>query len=474
MTRSPAIIDYEPARRSQRPRRDRTRRERLGWGVATAALMALTLRAAVSATPPRNDDLAFVRTLGDVTGLLERGYVREVDPETLRRAAVAGMLNLATDPHTVYVPPAEAEGFDDQLGGQYKGIGVTIVAARDGEAGFDPGDPAAASGGIRVLRPLPGSPAAAAGLLTGDVIVGVDGQDVRPLPLPDIQALILGPAGTEVELSIERPTGVPGGEPAAFDVAVGRAAVQSPVLAGIANGPDGEPRFVIEARDLPEPPAGVGSGELPRVAYVRLATFVPGAADRVASVLAGSGDLDGLILDLRSNPGGLLTEAAKLADLFLDGGVIVWSEGANAPRNVARAGDDAGDRLTRGLPVAVLLDRASASASEVFAGALQDHGRATVVGERSFGKGSVQDVIDLADGGRLKMTTAYYHLPGGRVVQREAGDETWGIDPDVPAPPTEADAAPAVLDSIRGGGPAIPSQVWRAYAVLLAELAAER
>ena len=431
-------------------------RERLVWLAVVAAVAALALR--VGSAPPRDDDLAFVRTLLEVKGHLADEYVRDVDEASLGRAAIDGMLRLATDPFTAYVPPEEESAFDDAVEGRFVGVGVVVRPANEDQSADD-----AESGGLVVVRPIPDSPAAAAGLLAGDVIVSADGVDVRPLPQGEVIDRIKGPAGTTVGLGVERPGRA---EPLSFDVE--RAAVRPSPIEGFGREPDGSPIFLVP----PPPDAGLPTGELPRIGYVRLPQFVPGGAEATAKVIAdlkADGGLDGLILDLRFNPGGLLGEAVQLADLFLDDGVIVWSEGEHSPRSEVEAAAQEADLLD--LPLVVLIDRASASASEVFAGALSDHRRAIVVGERSYGKGSVQDVIDLRGGGRgkLKLTTAYYHLPGGRVVQRKPGDETWGIDPDVPAPIDVENAAPPPSPD----APPLVGQVWRAYETLVAQLAAE-
>lgn len=457
---APERLEYEPRAVPADDVARQRRWERVAWGVAVAALAILALRTGGS-TAPRDEDLAFVSTLVEIKQRLKHDYVRELDDKMLQQAAVDGMLALATDPYTQYIPPIDTAEFENQIAGRFDGIGVEIEPANRDKPGFTLESP---SGGLVIVRPIPDSPAIRAGLLAGDLIAEVDGTDVRPLPSNQVIELIKGPTGTTVELGIERP--VADGETQRLNFTVERAAVQSPILEGFGRKPDGSPIFLVP------PPAelqGFGTGELPRVAYLRLTQFTQGSADAVAGVLSrlrAQEGLDGVILDLRYNPGGYLPEAVKLVDLFLDGGIITWSEGANAPRQElwAKPAAPFGD-----VPLVVMLNGNSASASEVTAGALADHGRATIVGERSYGKGSVQSILELDGDGRLKMTTAYYHLPSGRVVQREPEDVTWGIEPDVAAPidPQNPDAVGP------REGPPFPDQVWRAYEVLIADLAAD-
>lgn len=421
---------------------------------------------------PRDEDLAFVRTLLNIKGHLREEYVRDIDDATLRKAAIDGMLGLATDRHTEYVPPVDTKAFEDGLAGRFDGVGVIVEAANVDDPEFSSDE--SASGGLVIVYPIPGSPAAQAGLVTGDRIVGVDGVEVLDAPQDAVIKRITGPTGTRVDLAIERMVPETGAT-TSFDVSVTRAAVEAPVLEGASRQPDGSPVFMLTPNDLP---AGMATGELPRIAYIRLTQFTPNSADAILTTLRRlgeeGGELDGFILDLRNNPGGLLDESIKLLDLFIDEGVLTWSEGEHSPRRTWNASPEVAGVLGgagRELPLVVLVDRTSASASEVTAGALSNHGRATIVGERSYGKGSVQDIITLDDTGRLKMTTAYYHLPNGRIVDRQpgsAGGGVWGIDPDVPALVDFSD--PATIGN-RGGLP-IPGPVWRAYEVLLAQLAA--
>ncbi len=406
-------------------------------------------------TPSEAD---FVRTLLEVKGRVEGQYVRELDPEIMRLAAVEGMLRLTTDPNTVYVPPERAEQFADRLDGVFVGIGVNIEAVdRDVVAA----SPDAPSDGILVTRVLPGSPALASGVQVDDILVSADGVDLRPLNLREAQQLITGPAGTTVDVGIAR-----GDE--AVSLTIERARVISPIIEGIARAQDGSPRFVIEPQDLPVD-LTVGSGELPRVVFVRLTDFAPEATQRLLNAIANVSDPEAFILDLRQNPGGQLRQAVELASLFLpEGALVTFEDGRSSARTLHRVAarpDDAPWLKT--VPLVVLVDGNSASASEVVSGALSHHGRATLVGTSTFGKGSVQDIMGVGGGrlGTLKLTTAYYHLPDGRIVDRSADGVSAGVLVDVDVPLDEASSFRPSPD-----GPMWPTQVWAAYEVLLANL----
>lgn len=325
------------------------------------------------------DDL---RTFTDVFNQVRRNYVEPVDDRELLEAAIKGMLE-SLDPHSAYLPGAAYEDLENSSRGRYVGLGID-VRPEDGR--------------IVVRQLITPSPAASAGIEPGDIITSVDGTPVRGRPLRESIDAISGPEGTTVRLTVMRP----GGEERALELT--RAFVKVPALDfRLFDQRFGYFRIVYFHRES--------------------ATDLKAALDSVA---ADGIELDGLILDVRSNPGGVLEPAIEIADGFLDEGTIVTTRGRNADMQLAFSAS-AGQWLP-GRPVVVLVDRGTASAAEVFAGALQDHGRAVIVGERTFGKGSVQSVLALRNGAGLKLTTARYYTPSGRSIQAE------GIEPDLNVP----------------------------------------
>ncbi len=398
---------------------------RLAWGLFVGAIALLALHGGTSSAP-RDDDLDFVRTLLQVKQIVGERYVEEVEPELLRRAAVQGMLAFATDPYTVYVPPAQQRQFQNALEGRFEGIGVLIESVARADETFDPATDG--SRGLRVISVFDNGPAEQAGVRVGDVIVSVDGDSILGTSQAEAIKKILGPVGTEVELTLER------GDDSLI-VTARRDEVRSPPIEGHRVDERGTPVFLLD------PPADVELDEQnqrPQIAYVRLRDFTPQSGEMIATLVGDlvADGLDGMILDLRGNPGGGLGEAAEIADLFLDEGTIVWWEGAHSPRNV-RTATPGSIRTETGkpLPLAVLIDGQSASASEILAGALGDHDRATLVGTRSYGKGSVQSVLDLGEGSQMKITTDYFHLPNGRLIQKKPDATVWGVDPDIVVEP---------------------------------------
>ena len=363
------------------------------------------------AAAPADDREELLRLMREFAGAfeqIERNYATEVDREDLIEAAIDGMV-ARLDPYSTYLDDEEVEDFGRAVDGEFTGVGVQILPNPD-------------SGRLTVLAPIPGSPAAEAGLRAGDVIARVDGEDVTGLDPSAVTGKIKGEAGEPVTLGLLRPDSATPDE--IEDVTVVRAAVRAPSVVGDRRGADGEWDYLLP-------------GE-PKVGLLRVSRFGPGTAREIRKALAtltGRG-AEGVILDLRGNPGGLLNQAVAVADLFLKDGRIVSTAGRNVPGQQFDAipGGPAED-----LAVAVLIDRYSASASEIVAAALQDAGRAAVVGERTFGKGSVQSVIDLG-GGRtaLKLTIAAYKRPSGANIQRpgpmaikELGDGgEWGVMPD--------------------------------------------
>ena len=328
-----------------------------------------------------------IRRFAEVFRTVQEGYVDPIDDRTLMQSAVRALL-ADLDPHSAYLPATDASALAEDVQGMYDGIGVEVEVRPDRS--------------LKVIGAIDGGPAHKAGLRTGDVIVAIDGRPVGANRDGDPSRALRGTAGTSVRLSLLRP-----GEALPRDVVLVR---QSIALSSVSGR-------------LLEPGYG----------YVRISYFEGDTADELKRQLealrrASGGPLAGLVIDLRNNPGGLLTTAVEVADLFLDGGPIVSTRGRTATANAlyrASAGD-----VLQGAPIAVLLDVGTASSAEVVAGALRDQRRALLLGARSFGKGSVQTVVDLGNGDALKLTTARYYTPSGRSIQAT------GILPDVTLPGT--------------------------------------
>jgi carboxyl-terminal processing protease len=328
------------------------------------------------------DDL---RTFTDVFSQVRRNYVEEVDDKTLLNAAINGMLS-ELDPHSDYLPEKNFKRLDETTQGHYSGIGVDVRIEDQT---------------IVVKSVIVPSPADAAGINPGDVILSVDGQPVKGRFLRDSIDALTGEPGTTVSLEIE------------------------PV--------DGEIKTVEIVREYVTIPTISFQLLDKQYGYFRVAVFNRNSASHLEESLASIRQdgilLRGLIIDLRNNPGGVLQQAVLMADGFLQQGLIVSTRGRNSTMQMEFSAKE-GEWLP-GTPVIVLVDRGTASASEVFAGALQDHGRALIVGERTFGKGSVQSVLPLRNGAGIKLTTARYYTPSGRSIQAE------GIRPDIVVEPIE-------------------------------------
>jgi carboxyl-terminal processing protease len=317
--------------------------------------------------------------LEEVTERVRSDYVRGVTPAELDRAAADGMV-ASLDPHSALLDAFEYESMRVNTSGHYSGVGIE-VAERDGR--------------IVIVAPIAGSPAERAGLRAGDVLVEVDGQAIPPGGIDTAIELMRGYVGSAVRLAVGRE-----GEP--------------------------EPlRFELERSDVQV--RSVSAARLPgRYGYVRITHFsdgTPRELRRQLSDLQVDVPLRGLVLDLRGNPGGVLESAVGVADEFLEAGLIVRAEGRAAGSSFELRATD-GD-LLRDAPLVVLVDHGSASGAEIVAGALRDHRRATLMGERTFGKGSVQTVIPLRDGQALKLTTSRYFTPSGVSIHER------GIEPDV-------------------------------------------
>lgn len=317
---------------------------------------------------------------GDVFERVRAEYVEEVTDEELIEAAIRGMLT-SLDPHSSYLSPENFDEMQVQTRGEFGGLGIEVTM----EEGY-----------VKVVSPIDDTPADRAGIMAGDYITHLDGEGVLGLTLGDAVERMRGPVNTDIVLTVVR------------------------------EGAD-EPLEITVTRDIITIESVRWNIE-DKVGYVRLSSFTENSEDGLIEALEGmdaelGDELQGIVLDLRNNPGGLLDQAIAVSDVFLDKGEIVSTRGRrddSTQRFNARPGD-----LAHGLPVVVLINSGSASASEIVAGALQDHQRAIIMGTQSFGKGSVQTIIPLPGHGAMRLTTARYYTPSGVSIQAT------GISPDI-------------------------------------------
>ncbi|MCR9155731.1 MAG: S41 family peptidase [Rhodobacteraceae bacterium] len=332
---------------------------------------------------------------GDIFERIRAQYVEEVDAGDLIEAAIDGMLT-SLDPHSSYLSPDDAADMRVQTRGEFGGLGIEVTQ----EEGF-----------VKVVSPIDGTPADEAGIEAGDFITHVDGASVLGLTLDSAVDMMRGPVGSEIIITVVRE-----GEAEPFDVSIIRDTIK---LTAVRTRLQGE------------------------TVVLRVTTFNDQTYSNLEEGLAeqieaanGIDNVEGIVLDLRNNPGGLLNQAIRVSDAFLEKGEIVSTRGRN-PEDGDRYNATPGD-LAQGKPIVVLINGGSASASEIVAGALQDHRRAIVVGTKSFGKGSVQTVMPLRGDGAMRLTTARYYTPSGRSIQ------ALGVSPDIvvaqPRRPAEATA----------------------------------
>ncbi len=319
---------------------------------------------------------------GDIFERIRAQYVEKVNEADLIEAAINGMLT-SLDPHSSYLSPDAAEKMREDTRGEFGGLGIEVTQE---------------DGWVKVVTPMDGTPAFNAGIEAGDFITQVNGESLLGLTLSEAVNLMKGPVGSEIIITIVR-DGVD--EP--FDVSIVRDTIKLTAVRTKA----------------------VGNAVVMRVSTFNDQTYpnLEEGLRKTVAELGGIDNVDGFVLDLRNNPGGLLTQAIKVSDAFLEGGEIVSTRGRN-PQDGDRFNAVPGD-LAQGKPVVVLINGGSASASEIVAGALQDHHRAIVVGTKSFGKGSVQTVMPLRNGGAMRLTTARYYTPSGRSIQ------ALGVSPDI-------------------------------------------
>ena len=311
---------------------------------------------------------------GDIFDRIRAKYVEDVDDAKLIEAAINGMLT-SLDPHSSYLSPDDADDMRIQTRGAFGGLGIEVTQ----EDGF-----------VKVIAPIDETPAAEAGVESGDFITHVDGEGLLGLTLDAAVQLMRGPVGSKIVITIVRES-----EPEPFDITIIRDTIK-----------------LTAVRDR-----SIGKTIVMRVSTFNDQTY-PNLKDGIAKQIEVAGGIDnvnGFVIDLRNNPGGLLNQAIMVSDAFLEKGEIVSTRGrdpATGDRWNARSGD-----LAQGKPIVVLINGGSASASEIVAGALQDHHRAIVVGTKSFGKGSVQTIMPLTGAGAMRLTTARYYTPSGRSIQ---------------------------------------------------------
>ena len=363
------------------------------WPVPVlCGLLAIQILVTIGAG--RRDDLAWFDPIVDVRAMVLEDFVGEPDAAKMQEAAISGMLETLEDPYTVWIPPRLEKDFDKQLRGSYVGIGAEIEVVDDR---------------LRIISPLEDSPSLDAGVRAGDVVLDIDGTDTLGLSSQDCIDLLIGVEGTPVTMQVRHVDGTE------ESLEIIRRRIETRSVKGIRRAGEGWEHML-------DPDEGIG--------YIRLTQFTERTIEEMREALdqLDAAGTKAIVLDLRFNGGGTLDGAIDVADLFLDRGVIVSVQDRDGDGRKWTATADADDHL---IPIVVLVNDGSASASEIVAGALQDNGRAKILGERSFGKGSVQEVRPLPDDrGTLKMTTARYYLPKGRNLDRRGDVEVWGVDPD--------------------------------------------
>ena len=340
------------------------------------------------------------QTFAQVMDEVDRHYLEEVDQQELFEGALKGMVS-TLDQYSAYVGPQEYVEFRESLSQKFGGIGIYVLM--DEESGL-----------LTVASPLVGTPAFRAGVLAGDKIVAIDGQSTEGFTMDDALHRLRGEPGTSVRLSV-----LHDGAGQTEDILIERDTIKVDTVLGDVQRADGAWDFLLSEED--------------RIGYVRVTSFAEQTVDELTAAIAQleQQNAKGLIIDLRNNAGGLLSAATQTCDMFLESGVIVTTRGRDdtvRDRYEAYSGS-----VARGWPIAVLVNNYSASASEIVAACLKDHGRAVVVGERTWGKGTVQEVIMLRDGKSvLKLTTASYWRPSNQNIHRRADaeeDDQWGVRP---------------------------------------------
>ena len=358
--------------------------------IALSLMLGMSNACAEKAAKPAEeaDTYELLNLFGEVMERAKTSYVEEVDDKKLIESAINGML-VSLDPHSSYLDAQSYKYMNEQTKGKFGGLGIEVTME---------------NGVVKIVSPIDDTPASKAGLKPGDYITNIDGEQVIGMSLNDAVDKMRGKVGSKVKLTIRRVGEKP------FEVTLKREEVK---IQSVKND--------------------IKSGD---VAYIRITSFSGDTDKMVEKAIKQAkkelkGNIKGVVLDVRNNPGGLLDQAVNISDLFLDKGEIVSTRSRNEEdtvRYTAKEGD-----ITDGLPIVVMINDGSASASEILAGALQDHKRAIILGEKSFGKGSVQTVVPLGKYGAMRLTTARYYTPSGRSIQAT------GIIPDVEVHPAKVE-----------------------------------
>ena len=338
-----------------------------------------------------------LRLFADTLDQVDRNYVKDISRRELMEAAIEGMLS-KLDQYSNYIPPKEIDRFRTGVESEFGGIGIQVSIER---------------GVLTVISPIVGSPAYDAGMIAGDKIVEIEGKDARGISLDDAIKKLKGKVGTKVKISVLHP-----GDDEPEEITLKRDIVRVATVIGHHRNEDDSWNFIYD--------------EDAKLGYIRVTSFSRHTIDELRTALKGlvKTKISGLVIDLRFNPGGLLSSAIQVCDLFVSKGRIVSTEGRNTPK---RVWDAHAKGTYDGFPIAVLVNKYSASASEIVSACLQDHQRGVVIGERTWGKGSVQNIIELEGGqSALKLTTAGYMRPSGKNIHKFEGatdEDDWGVSP---------------------------------------------
>lgn len=345
----------------------------------------------------REEELKLMMLFADTFDQIKRNFVHELSDRELMEAAIGGMLT-KLDRYSNYIPPKQLEQFKTSVEAEFGGVGI-IVSTQNGS--------------LEVISPIIGTPAHRAGMLAGDRIVEIEGQSTSGFSVDDAVKLVKGQIGTTVTLKV-----IQIGEEKAKSFELMRETIRVPTVLGFSRREEQTWNFFCDTEQ--------------KIGYLRISAFGRNTAADLRSALETlqSQEFRALVLDLRGNPGGLLSSSIEISDLFISAGAIVSTTGRNAPERIWEAHEPG---TFNDFPMTILINRFSASASEIVAACLQDHGRALVIGERSWGKGSVQNIIELEEGrSAIKLTTASYQRPSGKNIHRfkdSSEDDDWGVQP---------------------------------------------